>query len=190
MKATYILLLLVLTKPIDLFSQDIQSKKDSIVWDRNYKLKWSDFMGAPDTSSAWMAGCAPSIYVRGYWENNLPNFLVSNSFIRNKAWTKDVTSIPMLRHEQLHFDIAEVYSRKIRKAVDSLRRMEVRTFEPYSIEIRTLLNLYDETDRIYDDETSHGVNGNVQSNWCQRIAEELNVLNKYADDRSLKKISH
>jgi hypothetical protein len=174
------LLALILVRSFDLFSQESCIKQDSIIWSNNYRLKWSDFAGSVDASSNWMAGCAASIYVKGFRDNGLPNFSVSNSFIRGDAWTKDTTSLIMLRHEQLHFDIAEVYARKIRKAVDSLRRKNVKTVEAYSMEIQKLLRMRNETDNLYDEQTAHGVNGNAQSNWSQKILKELESLNDYA----------
>jgi hypothetical protein len=120
-------------------------------------------MGRPDISSKWVAVCPASIYVRGFRENGMPNFLVTNSFIRNQAWTKDTTSAGTLQHEQLHFDIAEIYARKIRKAVDSLRRKNVKTVVSYPTEITRLLDMRDETDRLYDTDTSQEFM--VTNNW-------------------------
>jgi hypothetical protein len=186
MKRRYILFALAFVMSFSLFSQGSCIKQDSISWNRNYQLKWSDFLGRPDTLSSWMAGCAASIYVKGCRDNGLPNFLVSNSFIKNEAWTKDTTSVIMLQHEQLHFDIAEVHARKIRRAVDLLRRKKVKDIEAYSAEIRKLLQMRNETDSLYDEQTSHGTYGNQQSEWKQKILKELEALNAYAAKPHLK----
>lgn len=173
------LLILMLMNSFVLFSQNAPFKQDSITWDINYKLKWSDFTGNEDASSSWMAGCAASIYVKGFRENGLPNFSVNNSFIKNEAWTKDTTSVKMLRHEQLHFDIAEVFTRKIRKAVDSLRQKDVKAVAVYSEKIQKLLKMRNETDNLYDEQTSHGINDNAQFDWSRKILKELEALNAY-----------
>ncbi|MFN7704569.1 MAG: DUF922 domain-containing protein [Chryseotalea sp.] len=174
------LLALMLGISFDLFSQEFCIKRDSILWSTSYRLKWSDFAGRVDSSSNWMAGCAASIYVKGFWENGLPNFSVSNSFIRGDAWTKDTTSVAMLQHEQLHFDIAEIHARKIRRAVALLRQQKVKDIEAYSAEIRKLLQMRNDTDSLYDEQTSHGTYGNQQSEWKQKILKELQALNNYA----------
>lgn len=174
------LFVLVILKTINLFSQEYSSKQDSIAWHRGYHLAWSDFMGRPDTSSNSTAGCAASIYVKGFRDNGLPNFLVSNSFIKKEAWTKDTTSVILLQHEQLHFDIAEVYARKIRKSIELLRRKKINAVEAYTVEIQKLLKIRIETDTLYDEQTSHGINGNAQSSWKKKILKELDALNEYA----------
>jgi predicted secreted Zn-dependent protease len=123
--------------------------------------------------------------VNGFRDNGLPNFLVTNSFIKIDAWSKDTVSVRVLQHEQLHFDIAEVYARKIRQAVDSLRRINVKTIGTYSSEIKKLLAMRNETDSLYDEQTSHGVYWNEQLVWNQKILKELEALNNYAVKRQL-----
>lgn len=179
MKRRYILFALVFLKSFNLFSQESGIKQDSIPWSKRTRLQWSDFKGRPDTSSEGTAGCAASIYVKGTRDNGLPNFLVSNFFIKNSAWTKDTTSFSLLRHEQLHFDIAEVYARRIRKAIDFLKRRKVKTVNNYSVEITKLIKMRDETDSLYDEQTSHGVNSRSQSDWDQKILKELEALSDY-----------
>lgn len=187
MKRRYVLFSLIFLKSFNLFSQDSCIKQDSIPWSKKARLQWSDFSGRPDTLSQGTAGCAASIYVKGISDNGLPNFLVSNFFVKNRAWTKDSTSSILLQHEQLHFDIAEIYARKIRKAIDSLRKRKVRTVNNYSLEIMKLLKMRDETDSLYDEQTSHGVNGKAQFDWTQKILKELEALNDYAVKPQLKK---
>jgi hypothetical protein len=178
------LLALLLLRSFDLFSQESRLDQDSIAWSREYRLKWSDFAGKADASTDMLAGCAASIYVKGFKDNGFPNFSVTNSFIKDLAWTKDTTSLMMLQHEQLHFDIAEVHARKIRKAVDSLRRNNVKSIDVYSKEIQKLLKMRDEADSLYDEQTSHGLKGKSQSEWRQKISEELESLKNYSSNTS------
>jgi hypothetical protein len=179
MKRSYVLFGLIFVASFSLFSQQSCIKQDSIPWNKNYRLKWSDFKGKPDTLSKEDAACAASIYVKGFRDKGLPNFLVYNSFMKNDAWTRDSTSVMLLQHEQLHFDIAEVYARKIRKAVDSLRRKQIKTINSYSVEITKLLSMFEMTGKLYDEQTSHGIYGNQQSEWRQKILKELEALNDY-----------
>lgn len=179
MKRRFGLLALVFFTSFAVFSQQAVPREDSILWDKSIRLKWSDFMSRPDTFSERTAGCAASIYVRGFIDNGLPDFIVTNSFIKNDAWTKDTASVNLLKHEQLHFDIAEMYARKIRKAIDSLRRNKVKDIEPYSEEIQKLLKMRKETDSLYDQQTAHGLYGNEQSVWNQKILKELECLSEY-----------
>lgn len=155
---------------------------DSICWNKDVKLKWSDFKGAPDWNSEWFAVCPAAIKAEGFWDNGLPNFDVTNCFDKVSAWTKDTTSLSGLEHEQLHFDIAEVHARKIRKAIDSLREEGEVGFEPYSFIVRCLLSKRNKVDSLYDYETAHGLNEAQQEEWKKKIWEELESLDEYSYD--------
>lgn len=154
---------------------------DSIPWKPSEKLKWSDFQGKPkrDSKDGMLAACAPSINIKGF-RDDLPNFGVTNHFLKKVAWTTDTSSIELLNHEQCHFDIAEVCARRIRAAVDSLRSRKVSDIIVYTSVIDALLEQYDMEDVQYDSETSHGAIDLEQQKWEKRVAQELKKLNKWA----------
>src|SRR6478735_12542620 len=88
-----------------------QEKKDILIWSSAYKLKWSDFKGKPDPHQMQYAQTFYGMeveknYVISYEEK------VTAYVDRNKSWVKDSTK-SSLRHEQLHFDIAELHARKM-----------------------------------------------------------------------------
>lgn len=158
---------------------------DSICWNRTYKLEWSDFQGKkPDSSPKWhTAGCAASIYAQGYIDQGFPNYRISNCFIKHLSWVTDFSSDGGLEHEQLHFDIAELYARKIRKAIDNLRKKKLKNYSSYEPVINRLLDEREAMDVQYDKETFHSMNIEKQKEWCKKIAKDLDKLKKYASDR-------
>jgi hypothetical protein len=48
-------------------------------------------------------------------------------FIRSKSWIKE-NNMAVLNHEQGHFDIAEIYVRKLKQAVGEINNIENRSF--------------------------------------------------------------
>ena len=152
---------------------------DSICWTSGVKLKWSDFLAEPDTTTQWYAICPAAIKAQGFWDG-LPNFDVSNCFMKKIAWTRDTTSIKGLEHEQLHFDIAEIHARRMRKAVDSLRNEGIKTFDPYSQIVQALLARRNKIDSLYDKESEHSINIVAQDRWKEEIENELKQLEDYA----------
>jgi len=78
-------------------------------------------------------------------------------------------SDPLLAHEQLHFDMAEWYAVKIRRAL-SARGVTVKRGE----EILTrLLQEFDHAQTQYDLDTNHGRLSTVQSRWTEQVQNGL-----------------
>jgi len=167
-------------------TQDIPQKEDgNIFWNENYKLKWSDFQAnPPSVDQEWNAVCAHKILVKGLWDG-LPNFIVFNTFLKEKSWANDTTSSHLLAHEQLHFDISEIYARKIRQTVDSLREVGYKKFEPYNEKIKTLLETSNKMHKCFDKETSHGVLIFEQEKWQEKVNKELEVLSEYYENDTI-----
>ena len=176
----YLLLTILLTISNLLIAQ---YETDSIIyWDLNRKLQWSDFLDSvPDAGAASnMIAITPvEIITKGYWDKNMPNFKVMVYFMKYEAWTKDNSSSIILNHEQLHFDIAELYARKIRKRIYELREMNEKDIDVYGESIKTLLTQRNERNKLYDAETLHGVFENKQKEWNLQIAKELWELKQY-----------
>jgi hypothetical protein len=98
---------------------------DLIVWNKDYKLKWDDFQGQGDTAKVIGAASTCSINynhipIRG--EDSL-KILVEAVFLKKDSpkimWRLEASNfvVQALQHEQIHFDITEVYARKFRKII-------------------------------------------------------------------------
>jgi len=91
-----------------------------------------------------------------------------------------IIKLRLLSHEQLHFDICELYGRKFYKAVLELK--EEGNFNEYSVEqlYAEMETEFDEYQDLYDDETDHSTNGEMQRYWDDYILSELERLSEYA----------
>jgi hypothetical protein len=156
------------------------NKIDSICWCDNYKLRWSDFKSEPPKGAEWSATTFALLNIDGYKKGGIPNYQVTNYFLKLKSWSNDTVSTTLLDHERLHFDIAEVFARKIRLAVESLRKKGEMKMEIYDSTIQQILNARRILSATYDEETSHGLRTSKQQEWSTKIQKELNVLSKYA----------
>lgn len=179
-KLLYLVLSLI---TVNTYSQSIplDPGKFYIPWHSNYKLKWSDFKGESPNYGGFEekeAGCAAELLIEGYYENG-PKFKVTNNFNAIRSFTKDTTSISLLRHEQIHFDIAEIYCRKIRKGISELEKSPQTSLDDYTRLIKALLKERNEYDSKYDLETNHGVHGIKQLEWREKVDKELAELIAY-----------
>jgi predicted secreted Zn-dependent protease len=158
--------------------------KSMLEWNEFYTLSWEDFKGKPTEESIGDAGTAVRIKAKPYYVDNKLKYNVNAYFNRDKSWATD-RSPELLKHEQLHFDIAELYARKIRKRISDLSSEGVKDIDTYNAEIRALLDESNERDRQYDAETLHGAISKKQVHWEQMVKEELQALNKYKKKKKI-----
>lgn len=189
------LIAVILITAAQLFGQGSETP-DMVEWNEYYKLSWEDFHGKPDARSAGDAATAVHIKAKPYYVKNQVFYNVEAYFDRTKSWARD-RSVQLLEHEQLHFDIAELYARKIRKKISDMRERGENDVQVYNAAIREILEESNEADVRYDMETLHGAMTKKQAAWEQRVKEELAGLKDYKKkkrvitvDKRLKKRPH
>src|SRR5438552_4474997 len=89
-----------------------------IVWNKNRQLTWNDYKGKPQKRFA----AASTVYSMGRKvlkeKDGTVAARIQAYFYCNDSWKKsDWINDEVLKHEQKHFDIVELFSRKIRKQV-------------------------------------------------------------------------
>ncbi|MBP7556802.1 MAG: hypothetical protein KA821_11080 [Chitinophagaceae bacterium] len=162
--------------------------QDTINWRADYKLKWEDFQGTPDSSLDYKAISSPAI--KYYLSNTDSNFTITIFcfFKKTKSWVsiKDST---LLEHEQGHFDIAEVFTRKFRKRIKEYKfnhrtvSLDIEKIFKEIIEERAHFDL------LYDKETNYSRNKIKQHYWNKRIKEYLNRFKNYEKMNNLPKFT-
>lgn len=165
-----------------------QVDSDSMLfWDNKRKLNCNDFKGKiiqNEQNYKAKAGTAAEISANGFMESGMLNFRITCIFDKKTSWIIDSLCVKVLAHEQLHFDIAELYSRKIRKGVFDLRKKHQTDIELYDKLIKGLLKERNKMDDQYDKETAHGIYKSKQEAWNKKIARELCKLKAYEVDYS------
>ncbi len=95
---------------------------------------------------------------------------------KNKKWISNA----ILKHEQLHFDIAELFSRKMREKVT---QVVVKNYDDLKQQTDTIYyQLEKEMDvyqNQYDDETENSMNKNMQLKWENKVKNELEKLSDF-----------
>lgn len=156
---------------------------DSIIaWNEHRKLMWEDFKGVRDSINFPIDEAATnySIYlfpktitVDEYKKINAVTF-----FYKKTSWTTNYAS-GLLAHEQIHFDIAELYTRKIRKSFLEMKNNdETDVFEYVKVAKKFDAQCL-KYGQLYDQETEHGTLSLKQLEWEDRIAKELKELDMY-----------
>jgi hypothetical protein len=182
MKKAAVLLSIIFQAAISL--AQTSSSRDFLEWNEFYKLSWEDFQGQRTEHAIGDAGTAVSIKAKPYLVKNRVLYDVYAYFNRQKSWASD-KSVQLLEHEQLHFDIAELYARKIRKRISELRDQGVNDVKDYNEEISKLLEESNVADVEYDLETLHGALPKKQLLWETKIRKELESLEGFKKEKKV-----
>ncbi len=118
-------------------------KDDFILWQENKKLKIQDFKAEnKDTvkvNQQQFLGAISAIRIEYSSfqrnKNSVPDFSIKTYFDPNESWML-LKNDYVLQHEQIHFDLTELYARKMRKSVESLRQKNVTNISIYRKKIQ------------------------------------------------------
>lgn len=179
MPASLLLLLSFWLPAVAGFVQARQSgSHDLLSWNEFYPLQWYDFQGEPDESSQADAAASIQIKAKPFLVKNKVHYNVVAVFNRKKSWARE-KSASLLAHEQLHFNIAELYARKIRKKVKALQDAGTDDVKEFNAAIEALLVESNKADIEYDLETLHGALLRKQRKWEADVKAGLRALEGY-----------
>jgi hypothetical protein len=171
-----VLILMIL---VSSFAEKIP-KNDVIVWRKGIQLQWEDFKG-PKLHKNSVASTTYDILKKITAGSNRCTIEITAVFLPYQSWhSKNRTEKLILVHEQKHFDIAELFARKLRKKLQGETFYDVADLEA------KLDYLYAGNDKemdvyqdLYDSETDHSRNIEQQKKWNEKIESELGVYEDY-----------
>jgi hypothetical protein len=157
-----------------------------VSWSPDRPLSWTDFRGAPpsnvsdltDAAAIHMSICWPYTYT---YQTGAADELVTfgsvcviNFMDPSRSWAYGPRMKPdTLRHEQTHFNLNEVYRRKVETALSRLQpippmtRTALRQF--LSRVADPILDRMVDAQSQYDRETDHGNNAAAQAEWDRKV---------------------
>lgn len=153
-------------------------ENDDILWSKQSKLKWEDFRGAREFGKAnAVASTQCEIKILNVsLLKGLPNIKIGTFFIKEKSWTI-TNEIWALEHEQAHFDINEIYSRKIRKEFKRLNFEKEKDIKVYQNIFYILIKESEFRNEEFDKEVYFNLE--KQNAWISNITKELEDLSQY-----------
>ena len=104
-------------------------------------------------------------------------FSIGNYFVYGKSWMqqKAVGNKYLLKHEQGHFDLSEIYARTIASEI-----LKFHFTSDYKEQIKQIVTYYfkkiHEANTMYDNETKHSRDQSAQDDWNNRIKTHLDAL--------------
>ena len=161
------------------FSQEVVIENDSLLlWQADRSLTWEDFKGAQRNyhGNVLAEACGKIKTVDTYWIGETPKFNIRCYFIKTCSWT--ITDDPeSLEHEQIHFDIYELFTRKIRKAFDELNQNNISDLKKYTDTFSFYLQENEKHNEMYDIDVV--TDQTKQLEWKAEVLKELEELKEY-----------
>lgn len=164
-----------------------------VSWDDDYQLEWADFQGNTEGNFILAASTSYKIdllpesvmvdendQIQGY-----EHLTVVANFYKNSSW-HTTNSQHILKHERLHFDIAELFARKIRKRFSELKKGKQASFSVYQDAFNLFWKECRKMQKRYDLETNHGGKIEINEIWQARILKELESLSAFKETHSAK----
>jgi hypothetical protein len=162
-----------------LVSFTVIQTNNQIPWNASRKLSWSDFKGDPDPHSPNAALTSSNINIEfGYNEEGF-QYSIKCSFDQNRSWVRIKTN-DVLAHEQGHFDIAEIYARKLNKIMKAYRFNAKTAGTDLNKLYEDAMKQHRQTQIQYDQETDYSRNKPHQEEWLKKITTDLKGLEAFA----------
>jgi hypothetical protein len=157
---------------------DPNDLNDQIQWNANTPLQYEDFQGAVPAEQDRGISVARTNSTIGlkYELSGVADvrFNVTCFFSKSNSWMLDKSPY-ILAHEQRHFDLTEIYARKLRRDLSAMPKCVDRT----SCDVRinaifdSVLKDHRAAQRLYDQESAHSANHAKQAEWSRKIQQSL-----------------
>lgn len=172
------------TPPVEQTIRQQIAQEDGVPWHEARPLTWADFRAAAPDGGQEGALTGYSLLYGVRCVKTTFQFEVEAVFMPHRSWVKPVVLADpaersrTLRHEQTHFDLTEVYARRLRKHLHGL-------YDPCADIARVqssaerLIQGEPNAQRDYDEDTRHGLDPARQRAWDEDVRGWLVELEGY-----------
>lgn len=161
------------------FSQS-QFENDSIlIWNKNRKISWEDFRvyNDLDFEDNFHAAVSSNIIIKPKAVRKCGDYKFIAVLYKKESWVA-FKSDKLLEHEQLHFNITELFARKLRKYFSEEKNHYLSNPKECQAVYNSFIKDLIFFQNLYDEETRFGTHEAKQKEWNLKIYE---LLEEYKD---------
>jgi hypothetical protein len=154
-----------------------------IEWSPLKKLTWNDYLATPSSASDAAAITSTALGMEYHLRNNILTYTITCRFSKNNSWGRYKTEY-ILRHEQGHFDITELFARKLAKEIKEYKFDPQKYQQELNKIYKKVMDEKEDYQEQYDKETDFSRNKQRQAQWLEKIKDELDELDEFANYHS------
>jgi len=153
--------------------------EEIIPWSYTQRLNWSDFKCEPKRGTDAVASTSTTLGIAYQVTDGQLTYDITCNFSKVKSWGLMKTDY-ILAHEQGHFDITEIFARKLHEALQNYVYNK-KTFKKDINDIyHSIVREKESFQKNYDEETDHSRNRSVQYEWLDKIQKLLDETEPWA----------
>ena len=156
-----------------------QLEEDYIKWKDDRRLTWNDFKAAAQKIGNTAAMTTTHLGFAYNVANGIITYTIDCRFEKNKSWGL-VKNDWILKHEQGHFDIAEIFARKLNKSITEYQFNRSSFQKDLDAIYKSVVDEKEKFQQQYDDETDYSRNKTKQEEWLKKIESELKQNKSWA----------
>lgn len=147
------------------------SEFNEVQWEGENQLNWDDFTTVANGRDIHDAVTATGISFSYTEHEEYIDVHVVAVFDRNESWVRPgAMTAELLAHEQLHFNITEMYARILRQTLTDNSLYSVQDLDTlYDNTMKELIDLQE----AYDRETHHGLDREKQYEWERWVSSQV-----------------
>jgi hypothetical protein len=157
-----------------------QSKDEELLdWSASRKLTWNDYKASPDPDNDAAASTTTYLAIEYNITSSSFGYKIQSRFSKTRSWGLHKTDY-ILSHEQGHFDIAEIFARKLNKQMSEYKFNKKTYQQDLNKTYKDILDEKEKMQNDYDKETNHSINKEKQAEWVKKIAKMLEEYKNFA----------
>lgn len=151
-----------------------------IPWVPDYRLSWDDFLCEPKHNTDAVASTSTALGIAYQIRGGKLTYQITCKFSKKKSWGLVKTPY-ILAHEQAHFDITEIFARKLNQALQNYTLNRPTFQKDINTIYESIVKTKEAVQAAYDGETDHSRNKRKQAEWLERIDGLLADTQPYAN---------
>jgi hypothetical protein len=167
-------------------AQAPEGGEEVVVWSATRKLDWKDFKATPEggalggariaISHNYSIGCRDGVLQAGIQAVMIP----AKSWVTHRIQSSGLASRVGLQHEQLHFDMAEAYARRVPKLLRELPNPCSHSDDELNAMAERVIKEHWDLQRRYEVQTEHGQIERQQNEWERKTTAQLEELKAFS----------
>ena len=156
-----------------------EEDEEFIPWIPDRRLNWDDFLCEPKRNTDAVASTSTSLGIAYQLKNNKLTYQLTCNFSKVRSWGLVKTPY-ILAHEQAHFDITEIFARRLHQALQNYKVNKTTFQQDINRIYENVVNSKEAFQKLYDSQTDHSRHKGRQQDWLERIHEIMQETEPFA----------